>query len=100
MPLPYKNGAVACHLFVISSLSFSRTHMAPTPPATASTTAGHSFRRVKVAIVGSGLSGLTAAYLLAKENDRLRLEDSDVTFDIHLFEKVRRRNFAAPTNWT
>lgn len=40
--------------------------------------------KVKVAVVGSGLAGLTAAYLLTTA----RAED-DVDFEVHLFEKVR-----------
>ncbi|KAG8741545.1 hypothetical protein FRC10_002722 [Ceratobasidium sp. 414] len=40
-------------------------------------------RVVKVAVIGSGLAGLSAAYLLAKS----RPEGSDVEFDIHIFEK-------------
>ncbi|KAG9100834.1 hypothetical protein FS749_012553 [Ceratobasidium sp. UAMH 11750] len=40
-------------------------------------------RVVKVAVIGSGLAGLSAAYLLAKS----RSEGSDVEFDIHIFEK-------------
>ncbi|KAJ7924471.1 hypothetical protein B0H13DRAFT_1978624 [Mycena leptocephala] len=41
-------------------------------------------RTVKLAVVGSGLAGLTAAHLLV--SSRL---DTDVEFDVHLFEKVR-----------
>jgi predicted NAD/FAD-dependent oxidoreductase len=41
-------------------------------------------RTIRVAIVGSGLAGLTAAHLLV--SSRL---DTDVEFDVHLFEKVR-----------
>ncbi|KAF7310496.1 hypothetical protein HMN09_00592100 [Mycena chlorophos] len=40
-----------------------------------------SHRRVKVAVVGSGLAGLTTAYLLAAPQD-------DVDFEVHLFEKT------------
>ncbi|CAE6429681.1 unnamed protein product [Rhizoctonia solani] len=39
-------------------------------------------RTVKVAVVGSGLAGLTAAYLLANFHPQL-----DTEFDIHIFEK-------------
>jgi predicted NAD/FAD-binding protein len=38
-------------------------------------------RTVKVAVIGSGLAGLTAAYLLSRSK-------SEVVFEIHLFEKV------------
>ena len=41
-------------------------------------------RQVKVAVVGSGLAGLTAAYLLANPTNT-----KDVEFEVHLFEKVR-----------
>jgi hypothetical protein len=41
-------------------------------------------RTVKVAIVGSGLAGLTSAYTLSKQSDN----GHGVHFDIHLFEKV------------
>jgi microfibrillar-associated protein 1 len=41
-------------------------------------------RTVKVAVVGSGLAGLTASYLLASANGN----NEDVHFDVHLFEKV------------
>ncbi|KIY66805.1 hypothetical protein CYLTODRAFT_437293 [Cylindrobasidium torrendii FP15055 ss-10] len=41
-------------------------------------------RTVKVAIVGTGLAGLTAAYLLTKHAD----EDADVVFDVHVFDKT------------
>ena len=40
-------------------------------------------RTVKVAVVGSGLAGLTAAYRLSK-TPRVK----DVEFEVHLFEKV------------
>ncbi|THU87771.1 hypothetical protein K435DRAFT_804053 [Dendrothele bispora CBS 962.96] len=40
-------------------------------------------RIVKVAVVGSGLAGLTAAHLLSDSINR------DVLFDVHLFEKAR-----------
>ena len=39
-------------------------------------------RTVKVAVIGSGLAGLTAAYRLC------RTQDENVKFDVHLFEKV------------
>jgi protoporphyrinogen oxidase len=41
-------------------------------------------RQVKVAVIGSGLAGLTAAHLLTKPTS----EDCDVEVDVHLFEKV------------
>ena len=41
-------------------------------------------RRVKVAVVGSGLAGLTAAHLLKRPT-----EDDGLHFEIHIFEKVR-----------
>jgi microfibrillar-associated protein 1 len=40
-------------------------------------------RTVKVAVVGSGLAGLTAAHLLGHG-----FPQSDVEFEVHLFEKV------------
>ncbi|KAK0232813.1 splicing factor, Prp19-binding domain-containing protein [Armillaria fumosa] len=40
-------------------------------------------RTVKVAVIGSGLAGLTAAYLLTKDP-----QHEDVSFDVHLFEKA------------
>ncbi|KAG8874615.1 hypothetical protein FRB97_005782 [Tulasnella sp. 331] len=41
-------------------------------------------RHIKVAVVGSGLAGLTAAYILSRQNER----QLDVEFDVHLFEKA------------
>lgn len=40
-------------------------------------------RTIKVAVVGTGLTGLTAAHLLKKPLDE------DVEFEVHVFEKVR-----------
>ncbi|KEP54911.1 microfibrillar-associated protein [Rhizoctonia solani 123E] len=40
-------------------------------------------RTIKVAVVGSGLAGLTSAYLLANFQPR----PADVEFDVHVFEK-------------
>jgi protoporphyrinogen oxidase len=40
-------------------------------------------RTVKVAVIGSGLAGLTAAYLLARSSE------AEVEFEVHVFEKVR-----------
>lgn len=42
-------------------------------------------RTVKVAVVGSGLAGLTAAYKLVKGS-----EHREVQVEVHLFEKVCR----------
>ena len=42
-------------------------------------------RTVKVAVVGSGLAGLTAAYKLVKGS-----EHREVHVEVHLFEKVCR----------
>ena len=39
---------------------------------------------VKLAVVGTGLAGLTAAHLLKRP-----LEGADVEFEVHVFEKVR-----------
>ena len=40
-------------------------------------------RTVKVAVIGSGLAGLTTAHLL-----HLPRNDDSVEFDVHIFEKV------------
>ena len=51
-------------------------------------------RVVRVAVVGSGLAGLTAAYLLSTAPKR-RCETTSgsegVEFEVHIFEKVRPR---------
>lgn len=43
-------------------------------------------RTVKVAVVGTGLAGLTAAHFLKRP---LEGADTDVEFEVHVFEKVR-----------
>ncbi len=40
-------------------------------------------RTVKVAVVGSGLAGLTSAWLLTRS-----MKNKDVKFEVHIFEKV------------
>ncbi|KAI9445516.1 hypothetical protein H4582DRAFT_2095155 [Lactarius indigo] len=49
-------------------------------------------RRVKVAVVGSGLAGLTAAYLLSTAFQRADIQygkDGPVEFEVHIFEKAK-----------
>jgi ribulose 1,5-bisphosphate synthetase/thiazole synthase len=43
-------------------------------------------RTVKLAVVGSGLAGLTAAHLLKRPLENI---SADIEFEVHLFEKVR-----------
>ncbi|KAK7058335.1 hypothetical protein VNI00_001966 [Paramarasmius palmivorus] len=43
-----------------------------------------SSRTIKVAVIGSGLAGLTAAHLLTEG----RSSDEDVVYEVHLFEKT------------
>ncbi|KAH9055576.1 hypothetical protein EDB87DRAFT_1639775 [Lactarius vividus] len=50
-------------------------------------------RRVKVAVVGSGLAGLTAAYLLSTAYQRADIQygkGGPVEFEVHIFEKAER----------
>ncbi|VDC02017.1 unnamed protein product [Peniophora sp. CBMAI 1063] len=61
--------------------SSSKQHPAQTQPQ----------RIVKVAVVGSGLAGLTASYLLATLNTRCDVEypgGNDVEFEVHVFEQA------------
>ncbi len=48
-----------------------------------------SKRTIKIAVVGSGLAGLTASYRLATA----KILNEDVVVEVHLFEKV---NINAP----
>lgn len=50
-------------------------------------------RTVKVAVIGSGLAGLTSAWLLTRP-----LKDRNVEFEVHLFEKVCDMHFACSRN--
>lgn len=58
---------------------------------------------VKVAIIGSGLAGLSAVYYLSKENQKRLQRGEGALFEVHLFEKVcpsvfaERRNFRPTT---
>jgi flavin-dependent dehydrogenase len=45
-------------------------------------------RTVKVAVVGSGLAGLTAAHLLSTQKTEPDTDGEDLKFEVHLFEKV------------
>lgn len=48
--------------------------------------------QVKVAIVGTGLAGLTAAYLLTQP--MAKDKENEVKFEVHLFEKVCNRGLS------
>jgi protoporphyrinogen oxidase len=47
---------------------------------------------VKVAVVGSGLAGLTASYLLQKPTREITGKD-EKNIEVHLFEKVNHGEF-------
>lgn len=56
-------------------------------------------QRIKVAVVGSGLAGLTTAYLLSTASQRTDIQyerDRPVEFEVHIFEKVRRSDAVTP----
>ena len=46
-------------------------------------------KTVKVAVIGSGLAGLTASYLLDQPTQEITGQD-DKNIEVHLFEKVKR----------
>jgi flavin-dependent dehydrogenase len=50
-----------------------------------------SCRHVKVAVIGSGLAGLTAAWLLSRQVKGVNGEQVEI--ECHLFEKVSAKNY-------
>ena len=53
-------------------------------------------KTVKVAVIGSGLAGLTASYLLDQETQEITGQD-DKNIEVHLFEKASRHR--VPQIW-
>lgn len=81
-----RSGAPSAMSSFLSSDPSSSGAMSTDPP-----TLKRPKRIVKIAVVGSGLAGLTASYLLANLSTRRDVEfplGDEVDFEVHVFEKV------------